>query len=108
VVIVALNYRGTDALNEADEYVDLRNAGNSNVQLLGWYMQAQSNGVFVPMPALTLRAGQTCRIFTANPQPFLDCGANGFGKSYLWSNTADTVFILDASFRMVNAYSYPQ
>lgn len=108
VVILAVNYQGTDALNEADEYVDLQNKGGSNVQMQGWAIQRRSNGTYVSMPALTLLAGQSCRIYTANPQPFADCGANAFGSSYLWNNTADTLLLLDSSFRLVNEYAYPQ
>ncbi|MEO6063022.1 MAG: lamin tail domain-containing protein [Thermoflexales bacterium] len=108
VVILAVNYRGTDAVNEADEYIDVQNKSGSNVQLQGWGIRRQSNGTYLSMPALTLLAGQTCRIYTANPQPFADCGANAFGSSYLWNNTADTLSLLDSSFRLVNDYSYPQ
>ncbi len=108
VVILAVNYQGTDIVNEADEFIDVQNKGGSNVQLQGWAIQRRSNGTFVAMPALTLLAGQTCRIYSANPQPFADCGANAFGSTYLWNNTADTLLLLDSSFRLVNEYSYPQ
>ncbi len=107
VVILAVNYQGTDIVNEADEYIDVQNKGGSNVQLQGWAIQRLSNGAYVSMPALTLLAGQTCRIYSANPQPFADCGANAFGSSYLWNNTADTLLLLDSSLRLVDEYSYP-
>ena len=107
VVILAVNYQGTDIVNEADEYIDVQNKGGSNVQLQGWAIQRHSNGAYVPIPALTLLAGQTCRIYSANPQPFADCGANAFGSSYLWNNTADTLLLLDSSLRLVDEYSYP-
>lgn len=108
VVILAVNYQGTDIVNEADEYIDVQNKGGSNVQLQGWAIQRLSNGAYVSMPALTLLAGQTCRIYSANPQPFADCGANAFGRTYLWNNTADTLLLLDSSLRLVSEYSYPQ
>ncbi len=108
VVILAVNYKGTDAFNEADEYIDVQNKGGSNVQLQGWAIQRHSNGTYVSMPALTLLAGQTCRIFSANPLPFADCGANAFGSTYLWNNTADTLSLLDKDFRLVSEYSYPR
>ena len=108
VVILAVNYQGSDAVNEADEYIDVQNKGGSNVQLQGWAIQRRTNGTYVSMPALTLLAGQTCRIYSANPQPFADCGAIAFGSTYLWNNTAETLLLLDSSFRLVNEYSYPQ
>jgi hypothetical protein len=108
VVIIAVNYLGTDAVNEADEFVEVQNKGGSNVQLQGWTIRRQSNGTYVSMPALTLLAGQTCRIYSANPLAFADCGANAFGSTNLWNNTADTLLLLDSSFRLVNEYSYPQ
>lgn len=108
VVIIAVNYQGTDAVNEADEFVEVQNKGGSNVQLQGWTIRRQSNGTYVSMPALTLLASQTCRIYSANPLAFADCGANAFGSTNLWNNTADTLLLLDSSFRLVNEYSYPQ
>jgi hypothetical protein len=104
-----INYQGTPSLNEADEFVELRNSGETLVAIQGWTIRHRQGTSRIALPPLTLLAGQTCRIYTAPPAPSGTCGPITFGNSQnLWPNDADTLQLLDASSLLVSEYAYPQ
>jgi hypothetical protein len=108
VVILAVNYQGTDALSEADEFVELRNNGETLVAIQGWTIRHRQGLSRVALPPMTLLAGQTCRIFTAPPAPVGNCGQITFGNyQNLWPNDSDTLQLLDAASLLVSEFAYP-
>jgi hypothetical protein len=87
VRIVTVFANGNTALNEADEYVELRNEGQTPAYLDGWRLKAIRNADNAQLDEYTfpggsvIAANQTCRIYTNLPFGAENCGfAGGFAN----------------------------
>ncbi|MFN3705215.1 MAG: hypothetical protein ACK4WM_04405 [Thermoflexales bacterium] len=88
IQVYAVKTQGDPSLNEADEYIEIRNTGNRPVLLGGWVM-----GIYQPADAtrashefvfdgdFVMVGGQACRLYTNLPFGLENCGLRGFGAS---------------------------
>ncbi len=88
IQVYAVKTQGDPSLNEADEYIEIRNTGNRPVLLGGWVM-----GIYQPADAtrashefvfdgdFVMVSGQACRLYTNLPFGLENCGLRGFGAS---------------------------
>jgi hypothetical protein len=92
VQVISVFAAGNPALNEGDEYVELRNVGQTPAYLDGWKLRAVRNADNVQLDEYifpggsVIAANQTCRIYTNLPFGAENCGfAGGFGNDQpLW------------------------
>lgn len=83
VQVVSVFATGNAGLNEADEYVELRNVGQTPAYLDGWKLKAIRNADNVQLEEYTfpggsvIAANQTCRIYTNLPYGQDNCGFSG-------------------------------
>jgi hypothetical protein len=84
ITIVNVKRIGDKGINEADEYVELRNIGPQQVNMQSWQLRAYgadpnvSIATFAFPNGFIMDQGQTCRIYTYLTQPD-SCGLLGFG-----------------------------
>jgi len=93
VQVSNIHYQGVE-LNEADEYVEIKNIGTQAVPMDGWSLKVLSpNNVLVDQYVFSngfiLAVGQTCHIYTAKLSNADNCGTgHGFDSATpLWPNT---------------------
>lgn len=94
---------GNDNENLNDEYVVLKNTGNSDVNLQGWVLKDEAEHVY-NFPDTILEAGSTVTIHTGSGT---NSGTNlywGSGTA-VWNNEGDTVYLLDNG-SLVDSYSW--
>lgn len=92
VQVITVMMNGNPGLNEADEYVELKNVGQTPAYLDGWKLRAIRNADNVVLDEYTfpggavIAANQTCRIYTNLPFGAENCGfAGGFANDQpLW------------------------
>jgi hypothetical protein len=83
VQVIRVEANGNAGLNEADEYVELRNVGQTPAYLDGWKLKAIRNADNVQLEEYTfpggsvIAANQTCRIYTNLPFGQENCGFSG-------------------------------
>jgi hypothetical protein len=104
ILVSAINVQGNPSLNEADEYVEIRNTGSVQVDMANWVLKAfhfnEQVDSFPFEPGFIMAGGQVCRIYTnltAGPE---NCGlVDGFARGEpLWPNAG-----VSASARLYNA-----
>jgi hypothetical protein len=92
VQVIRVEANGNAGLNEADEFVELRNVGQTPAYLDGWRLKAIRNADNVQLEEYIFPGGsviasnQTCRIYTNLPFGTDNCGfAGGFAfEQPLW------------------------
>ena len=112
VRITMVMYTGTASLNMSDQYVEVANVSNTQVNIGNWTITAASdNKSFMFYNGLVLQAGQTCRVYTSSPpQTTGGCGAlsfNNMNSTGVWSTTKDTARLYDQNGALMSSYSYP-
>ena len=106
ITITYIFYDGVVPRVESDEYVELRNQSGGVIDLSGWKLVSLSGGqAFIFSPGLTMRLGQTCRVYTNEDHPE-SCGLSFGSGSAVWRNSGDTAVLLDAQGKEVSRYSY--
>jgi endonuclease YncB( thermonuclease family) len=103
IQIAFLSYQGK-GWQEADEFVEIRNAGAWPVQLRGWTI-SNSKGYTFTFTAFILRPGDYCRVYTNEYHPGT-CGFSFNRPSPVWDNHGDCAFLRDASGALVDQYCY--
>jgi micrococcal nuclease len=96
---------GDDGENLGDEYVVLRNAGDSPVDLAGWTVSDEAGRSYTFPDGATLEPGATLTLHTGSGT---DAGGRyywGLGRP-VWNNDGDTVVVRDADGRVVVTRSY--
>ena len=92
---------------ESDEYVEIKNLGDSAVNIGGWRLVDIDDGSpqFV-FPSYTLNPGQAIRVYTNEIHP--EYGGFSFGSgTAVWNNSdPDTAALYDASNNQVSTKSY--
>jgi micrococcal nuclease len=105
VVIVAIHHDGQIDPGEPDEYAEIRNEGNSAVNLAGWRLNAGAQGQDFRFPDFLLAPGQACRVYTDEVHPEY-CGFSFGSAQALWSNDGDCGFLYDAGGAAVSRRCY--
>ncbi len=94
---------GNDHYNLNDEYVVLKNYGDS-VNLFGWTLMDEAGHYYV-FPNIVLESGATVKIHSG-------CGVDTSTDLYwcsdwaIWNNNGDTAFLYDSSGNLVDSYSW--
>ena len=99
-------YYDTPTEKEPDEYVEITNVSQEEVNLSGWKLYDLKNHTFY-FPNYTMQPGQTCRIYT-NEYHEEYCGFNyGSSGSAIWNNSGgDTATLKDNTGAIVDQRSY--
>jgi endonuclease YncB( thermonuclease family) len=105
--ITDINYFGTAAENESDEYVEIKNFGQTTVSIYNWLLVEEDNGIEFIFPNFNLVAGQTCRIYT-NEDHIETCGFNFKSPEPVWNNESDCAYLYDENDNEIDYYCYPQ
>ena len=106
VKITYLHYDayGNDNYNLNDEYVVIKNVGNTLVSLEGWILKDEAGHTFV-FPSIILDSGGTVTIYSGS-------GVNTDNELYwtssraIWNNDGDTAFLYDANGNLVDTYTW--
>lgn len=104
VVITTLFYDGVVVSTEADEYVEVRNTGAPQ-SMSGWRIASVRGGQSYSFPAISIQAGQTCRVYTNQNHPEW-CGLNWGRGNAVWNNAGDRANLLDAQGAVVSSFGY--
>ena len=105
VQIINIFYRGTGT-NESDEYVEIKNFGPSSVNMLNWWLSAETESTYFTFGQLTLSSGQTCRIYTNQSSGTNWCG-NFASSAPVWDNTNDCGELNNPNDEVISSYCYP-
>jgi len=95
---------GNDNYNLNDEYVVIKNVGNTLVNLEGWILKDEAGHTFV-FPSIILDPGDTVTIYSGS-------GVNTDNELYwassraIWNNDGDTAFLYDANGNLVDTYTW--
>lgn len=105
VVITALFYDGQVPYTEADEYVEIKNAGSAAVNMSGWRIVSARAGQTYFFPAITMQPGQICRVYTNENHPEW-CALNWGRGSAVWNNSGDRAELIDPAGKVVSSVGY--
>jgi endonuclease YncB( thermonuclease family) len=105
IQIINIFYRGTGT-NESDEYVEIKNFGSSPVNMLNWWLSAETELKNFTFGQLTLGSGQTCRIYTNQSSGTNWCG-NFASSTPVWDNTNDCGELNNPNDEVASTYCYP-
>ena len=100
-VIISFIKYSSDATNGDSEYLEVRNTGEENKNLTGWYIHDADGNIFV-FPQFTLNAGQTVRINT-NKDGFSFLTKDG--KS-VWDRVGEPAYLKNVDGQLIDIYSY--
>lgn len=96
IIIAEIFFDGIVTETESDEYAVIANRGTAAVNLKGWRLNAGADGQDFIFPDFTLKAGETCRVYT-NEVHQDSCGGLSFGSAQpVWSNGGDCGYLFDA------------
>jgi len=107
VQISYIFYDGGVYRTEADEYVEITNAGTEAHNLQGWVLRDISEGYpSFTFPSYVLAPGATIRVYTNEYHPEYGGFSFGSGKA-VWNNSSpDTAALYDSQGREVSRRSY--
>jgi hypothetical protein len=108
VIIVNVMYTGTASLNQSDQYVEVLNRSQTQVNVGNWILHAQSSGrVFLFPSGLLLAPGQACRIYGNSPPANAPCGPLSFNSpTPVWNEVGDIAELRDAGYVLMSMYTY--
>jgi len=94
VKIITIHYKGSD------EYIVIKNTGNTAVNLSGWRLWSKGNQWYT-FSNITLQPGQSISIHSG-PK------ATGivWTKKYVWNNNGDEAVLYDSSGNVADRYAY--
>jgi len=107
VVINDVVYKGTPALAESDEFVEIQNWQPDPVDMTGWVLTNLDRDIpAFTFPAYTLEAGKAIRVYTNEVHP--QWGGFSFGSDKpLWDNVeGDTAILYDAGGHEISRRTY--
>lgn len=107
MIITTIFFRGTASKNEADEYIEIKNDGETEMALGGWSLYSDSTFAELYFrSSFTLQAGQRCRVYTNEIHPD-SCDGRTFGlNSGAWDNEFDCGGLYDAAEISMAEYCY--
>ncbi len=95
---------GNDHYNLNEEWVCFTNHSDEAIDMTNWMVEDEADHLYV-FPTFTLPASATVKLHTGsgiNTQTDLYWGS----PRAIWNNTGDTVYLYDASWNLVDEYSY--
>ena len=104
VYIVKIVY--DPSTNPLDEYIEIENTGNSSVDLEGWYIKEDRQGLRYDFPNnFSLGEDKSVKVWTKNGT---NTSSNLFwGRTEpAWNNNSDTAYLRDEDGDRVDTYSY--
>jgi len=105
--IINVNYDapGNDNENENGEWIEIKNIGNSPVDISNFVLKDKVNHQFI-FPKFTLEQNEIVKIFSG-------CGINTNNSLYwcstgaIWNNDTDTAYLYDSQANLIDTYTYP-
>lgn len=106
VVIERIHYKGSVKRTQADEYAELMNHGEQEVDVSGWMLDAGGSRQVFTFPAGTrLVPGQVVRVYTDEVHP--ETGGFKFGvRRAIWNDHGDRACLRDAAGTIVSEFTY--
>jgi len=95
---------GNDNYNLNDEYIVIKNVGDTSVNLESWILKDEAGHTFV-LPSIILDPGETVTIYSGS-------GVNADNELYwgssraIWNNDGNTAFLYDANGNLIDTYSW--
>ena len=106
VEIGSIFYHGSVKRTQSDEYIEIRNIGNTAADLSNWKVTSTGkNQVFTFPEGTSLGAGRMILVYTNEVHE--ETGGFSFGSSTaIWNDKGDTGTLLDAEGNEVSSFSY--
>lgn len=106
VAIVQVHYKGKVKRTQADEFAELVNNGDEEVDVSGWTLDADGTGqMFTFPPGTRLVPGQVVRVYTDEVHP--ETGGFKFGvRRAIWNDHGDRARLRDAAGTIVSEFAY--
>jgi hypothetical protein len=82
---------GSDGTNYNDEFVTIKNTGDTGVGLSGWVLKDAAGATFT-FPAVTLAAGGTVKVHSGDGSNTSSHLYAGWG--WTWNNSGDTAYLV--------------
>ncbi len=106
VAITDILFDGKVARSEADEYIELTNAGSGHADISGWKISADDvNQDFVFPAGTMLRVGQVIRVYTNQVHPEFGGYSFGSGRA-IWNNKGEVGRLFDAAGKEMSSFGY--
>lgn len=100
IEISTIHYKGTASLNQADEYVEVKNEGHLAQTFNTWKIIDSSGHEYTFPSTFTLQSGESTKIYT-------NTGDMNFGNSSaIWNDSGDTAYLTGANNALIHAYGY--
>jgi hypothetical protein len=109
VVISNIMFLGSSQYNMADQWIELQNRGNTNMNLSNWQIDAlQSGQRFIFTGGVVLGPNQVCRIYgNAAPTTSGPCSGMSFNSAIpVWNLTKDMAILRDSNNVITGTYEY--
>lgn len=105
LAITQLFYDGVVPSTEADEFVEVKNVGSAAQSMAGWHIVSVRAGQSYAFPAVSIAAGQTCRVYTNQLHPEW-CSLSWGRGSAVWNNAGDRANLVDPAGNVVSTVGY--
>ncbi|USZ67543.1 lamin tail domain-containing protein [Halorussus salilacus] len=103
VSITDIQEDGEDSL---DEYVDIRNDGDADLEMTGWTLEDEADYTYEFPDGFTLGAGETVRVHTGDGEDTDTDLYWGMGIP-VWNNDGDTAYLYDDAGNLADELTYP-
>ena len=105
LVITRLNYDGVVVQTESDEFVEITNRGGAPQDMSGWKIVSVRAGQTYSFPAMTIQAGQTCRVYTNEIHPEF-CSLSFGLRNAIWNNNGDRANLVSPTGAVISSVGY--
>lgn len=105
IQITYIFYDGLEPTYEGDEYAEITNVGEVDVDVDGWRLNAGAPGQDYFFPSYMIAQGESCRVYTNEDHPE-SCGFNFERGSAIWSNGGDCGYLYNDVGTLVSTYCY--
>lgn len=107
MIITNIFVIGTASKNEADEYIEIKNTGQTEFSLGGWSLYSDSSFAEIYFPSdFSLGAGMWCRVYTNEIHPE-SCAGLSFGKNQpAWDNEFDCGGLYNEQEESISEFCY--
>jgi predicted extracellular nuclease len=88
-----------------DEYIEIKNTSSNSVNLNGWKIKEDANGLVYNFSDVSIGGGKTIRVYTRVGQ---DTASALFWNrtEEVWKDNGDTAYLRDAENDIVDTYQY--
>jgi len=107
IVNINADAPGNDNENKNGEWVEIKNQGESSVNMKNWTLKDEANHIYT-FSDFTLAPGKSVFLYSGcgidtQEKLYWQCPE---GKYAIWNNSGDTAFLRDASGNLVDSYKY--